>query len=80
MIEDSVRTPPKLEKLLQYEMIDARVEPDSYPLPAAVGAPGIPSIILTFGFSETVFAQLSQVAKLKLFCVLDPTVKDGSPQ
>ena len=61
-------------------MMDARVEPDSYPLPAAVEDPGMPSMTLTFGFRETVFAQLSQVSKLKLFWVLDPTVNDWRPQ
>jgi hypothetical protein len=75
-----IMTPPNEEKDLQYEMMDARVEPDSYPLPAAVVEPGIPRMTFTFGFSETVFAQLSQVSKLKLFCVLVPTVNDGRPQ
>ncbi len=55
-------------------MMEASVLPLSYPLPAAVGEPGMPRMTLTFGLSETVLAQLSQVAKLKLFCVLAPAV------
>jgi len=52
-------TPPKLEKVLAYEIMLANVLGGSYPLPAAPLSPGTPSMILTFRFFETVLAQLS---------------------
>jgi len=72
-------TPPKLLNPLQYAIILARVLPDWYPLPPP-GAAGIPRMIFTLGLRDTVFAQLSHVAILKLFCVLEPMVKEGRPQ
>jgi hypothetical protein len=65
-------TPPKDENPLTYEMIPASVSTETYPLPAAVELPGTPRKTLTFLLSETVLAQVSQVAKLKLFWDADP--------
>jgi hypothetical protein len=65
-------TPPKDEKPLVYAMIFASVSTETYPLPAAVELPGTPRKTFTFLLSETVLAQVSQVAKLKLFWVVEP--------
>lgn len=60
-------TPPKEEKPFVYAMIFASVSTETYPLPAAVELPGTPRKTFTFLLSETVLAQVSHVAKLKLF-------------
>lgn len=71
--------PPKLEKLFEYAMTLARAAPEVYPAPAPV-LDGMPSITLTLGFRDTVLAQLSQVSKLKLFCIDALETNDCTPQ
>jgi hypothetical protein len=73
-------TPPKDENPFAYEMMLASVSTGTYPLPAAVELPGTPTKTLTFLLSETVLAQLSQVAKLKLFWVDEPGTYAWRPQ
>lgn len=73
-------TPPKDEKPLVYAMICASASTETYPLPAAVELPGTPRKTLTFLLRETDLAQVSQVAKLKLFWDVEPGLYACRPQ
>lgn len=74
-----IMTPPKLSNLREYSITSASLSAGMYPVLAASGPAGTPTMTLTSLFLETVLAQLSHSSKL--YCeLLESLLKALTPQ